>query len=218
MPAYSAGSPCKSRDPSVKLGQCILIRVEVTLCPAPPRLGRAPAHGTHTPAPRQTPPELGSGQRELTPVLGAEEVKMQLFSLGVLQRGGVPRLLVGVGDGEGEGCSPAHPHPPPRGSPSPLPQITGGWESFLGKHRLLVLFLYSFPCIWMWPLLRAGYETVPRCDPAWLVSGMNQRRSIPASPCSRARVGYPLPPAGAARGTGCPAPSDQPLQHRQKRV
>lgn len=90
MPAYSAGSPCKSRDPSVKLGQCILIRVEVTLCPAPPRLGRAPAHGTHTPAPRQTPPELGSGQRELTPVLGAEEVKMQLFSLGVLERGGSP--------------------------------------------------------------------------------------------------------------------------------
>lgn len=140
------------------------------------------------------------------------------FQPGGAAKGGVPRLLVGVGDGEGEGCSPAHPHPPPRGSPSPLPQIAGGWESFLGKHRLLVLFLYSFPCIWMWPLLRAGYETVPRCDPAWLVSGMNQRRSIPASPCSRARVGYPLPPAGAARGTGCPAPSDQPLQHRQKRV
>ena len=61
MPAYSVGSPCKSRDPSVKLGQCILIRVEVTLCPALPCLGRCP--GTRHAHPSSNADAGGPGER-----------------------------------------------------------------------------------------------------------------------------------------------------------
>lgn len=162
----------------------------------------------------------GAGERAERPDsgFGGKGGENAAFQPGGAGKGGVPCCCWGSEMGRARAAPLRIPIRRPTGSPSPLPQITGGWESFLGKHHLLVLFLYSFLCIWMRPRLQAGYETVPRCDPAWLLWGMNQRRSIPASPCSRARVGYPLPPAGAARGAGCPAPSDQPLQHREKRV